>query len=33
LAGRELPVVPCIKAPDGIPADAATLAKLQKEIA
>jgi formate dehydrogenase major subunit len=33
LAGRELPVVPCTKAPDGIPADAATLAKLQKEIA
>jgi formate dehydrogenase major subunit len=33
LAGRELPVLPCTKAPDGIPADEATLAKLQKEIA
>jgi formate dehydrogenase major subunit len=33
LAGRELPVVPFTKAPAGIPADEATLAKLQKEIA
>ncbi len=33
LSGRELPVVPCTKAPDGIPADEATLARLQKEIA
>ena len=33
LAGRELPVLACTKAPEGIPADEATLAKLQKEIA
>jgi formate dehydrogenase major subunit len=33
LSGRELPVVPCTKPPEGIPAGEATLAKLQKEIA
>ncbi len=33
LAGRELTLTPCTKAPDGVPTDEATLKKLQKECA